>query len=176
MSSTPDHQTQTADDHHQIGNVIDSNTTKTIQQEIEELLESNKKQEKRINNLESKALQDVNRYFVVQGVFLSSITSNNFRCKYWWITFVLSLLTGILNSVNLYRNTVEFLKCSEELDQNIVDLNLKKRSLNSNSQPREIPGDNPARENPDSCARCRRRLFSYLNLIVCTKLCLITLS
>ncbi|PON47939.1 hypothetical protein TorRG33x02_321740, partial [Trema orientale] len=122
--STTTHEAQTGDHSGASSTVINSSTSSesSTEKEIEELKEINKKQEKRISNLESKALDDMNRYSVVQGVILSSISANTFRCNHWWIPFLLSLLTGILKSVNLCRNTYEFLKCSEELDQNIYSI------------------------------------------------------
>ncbi|PON97730.1 hypothetical protein TorRG33x02_063200, partial [Trema orientale] len=169
-------------DDHDISNGSTSSESST-EKEIEELKEINKKQEKRISNLESKALQDMNRYFVVQGVILSSISASTFKCENWWIPFVLSLLTGFLNSVNLYRNTDEFLKCSEELDQNMADLNSKKRIMKStniqsqkhdqrmpnNGQPTTgISQDDNRDHKTDSHVQRKRSFFSYLNLIVCT--------
>ncbi|PON43871.1 hypothetical protein PanWU01x14_270800 [Parasponia andersonii] len=175
--STATHQAQTGDDDHNGADSTLSNSStsskSSTEKEVEELKEINKKQEKRISNLESKALQDMNRYFVVQGVILSSISASTFKCQNWWIPFVLSLLTGFLNSVNLYRNTDEFLKCSEELDQNMADLNSKKRIIKS-TNIQGMPNNGQATtgisqdQKADSHVQRKRWLFSYLNFIVCT--------
>jgi hypothetical protein len=94
-------------------------------QSVLEKLESiNKKQEEQIQNLETKAIQLTNLYFVFQGVVLSSISSASpVKCHHWWIPFCLSLIAALLNFISIFGTIRYFLKCSEELDQNYEDVN-----------------------------------------------------
>jgi hypothetical protein len=93
-------------------------------QSVLEKLESiNKKQEEQIQNLETKAIQLTNLYFVFQGVVLSSISSASpVKCNHWWIPFCLSLIAALLNFISIFSTIHYFLKCSEELDQNYEDV------------------------------------------------------
>ncbi|KAB1215389.1 hypothetical protein CJ030_MR4G025321 [Morella rubra] len=95
-----------------------------VQKEIDELDEFNKKQEKRIHNIEAKALQLTNLYFVFQGVILSSISSaSSVKCRHFWIPTLLSLLASALNVVALIGTLNQFLNYSEALDQIREDRN-----------------------------------------------------
>ncbi|KAL8064073.1 hypothetical protein ABFS82_01G066900 [Erythranthe guttata] len=117
--------------------------------ETDKLDESNKKQEQRIRNLETKAIQNVNLYFIFQAVVLlasttaaaSSSTTAAATCRRWWIPFTLSLLAAITNFLSLSTTVSAVLKSREELDQNLSDL----ASMKSNQTRRDpvSPGDIP---------------------------------
>jgi hypothetical protein len=161
-------------------------------QSVLEKLESiNKKQEEQIQNLETKAIQLTNLYFVFQGVVLSSISSASpVKCNHWWIPFCLSLIAALLNFISIFSTIHYFLKCSEELDQNYEDVNemrLRWRMTNGDGgfQANDVhvgssrrdhqegdtrpmlgtsahqEGDRPNRPNPDPVKQMKRRVLCY---------------
>ncbi|KAL0015911.1 hypothetical protein SO802_002980 [Lithocarpus litseifolius] len=140
--------------------------------EIEKLTQINKKQEKRIQALEAKALQLTNLYFVFQGVILSTSSSarSNIECHHWWIPFVLSLLAAILNLFTFYFTTEKILSCREHFDQNSADLDVLR--LNEGVTMADVvqvpPGEPLNREGvelrrarPDQCKKRWRRVLAY---------------
>ncbi|KAH6761008.1 hypothetical protein C2S51_017957 [Perilla frutescens var. frutescens] len=101
----------------------DSYSGDLVQREIDRLDERNKKQEHRIRNLETKAVQNVNLYFIFQAVILASTTlASSNSCHNWWIPVALSLLAAITNFLSFSSDMSKILKSREELDQNLSDL------------------------------------------------------
>ncbi|KAE8055425.1 hypothetical protein FH972_012265 [Carpinus fangiana] len=141
---------------------------------IEKLEAINKKQEEQIQNLETKAIQLTNLYFVFQGVILSSISSASpVKCHNWWIPFCLSLIAALLNLVSVFGTIRYFLKCSEELDQNYEDAHqesVRQRMLDtivhanghvqfqSSQSEQEGDGNGPK---PDPVKQRKRRVLCY---------------
>lgn len=94
-----------------------------IQREIDKLDKTNKKQKQRVRNLETKAVQNINLYFIFQAVILASITvASSTSCHDWWIPFTLSLVAAITNLLNFLATMSKVLKSREELDQHLSDI------------------------------------------------------
>jgi hypothetical protein len=142
---------------------------------LEKLEAIKKKQEEQIQNLETKAIQLTNLYFVFQGVVLSSISSASpVKCHNWWIPFCLSLIAALLNFISIFGTIRYFLKCSEELDQIYEDVNHERmlrqgrtngdggRQVNGHVQRQssqsEQEGDRPK---PDPVKQWTRRVLCY---------------
>ncbi|PON47942.1 hypothetical protein TorRG33x02_321770 [Trema orientale] len=143
-------------------NIHDRHHDDHVQKDVKELQEINTKQEARIHNLETKALQLTNLYFVFQGVILSTIATKSLLCDRSWIPFVLSLLAAILNTAALCHTILVFVKCSEELDQNLEDLRVMKEEQLTRA---ELEKQQPAvRQRPDPVAQIVRRGFSIFSI------------
>lgn len=94
-----------------------------MRDEIEREEEINKKQEHRIRNLEAKAVQNVNLYFIFQAVILASTTlSSSTSCRNSWIPIALSLVAAVTNFLSFFAGLSKILKSREELDQSLSDL------------------------------------------------------
>ncbi|PON43870.1 hypothetical protein PanWU01x14_270790 [Parasponia andersonii] len=143
-------------------NIRDRHHDDRVQKDVKELQEINTKQEARIHNLETKALQLTNLYFMFQGVILSTVTNKSLSCGHSWIPFVLSLLAAILNTAALCHTILVFVKCSEELDQNLEDLRVMKEGQLTRA---ELEEQQPAvRQRPDPVAQIIRRGFSIFSI------------
>ena len=131
-----------------------------VQKDVKELEEINKKQEERIRNLETKALQLTNLYFVFQGVILSTIATKSLNCHRSWIPFVLSLIAAILNTAALCHTIWVFVKCSEQHDQNLEDLMVmvQKKLTRAEFKQQKV------RQKPDPIAQFIRRAFSIISV------------
>ncbi|KAL7159995.1 hypothetical protein ABFS83_01G064900 [Erythranthe nasuta] len=138
--------------------------------EADKLDESNKKQEQRIINLETKAIQNVNLYFIFQAVVLlasttaaasSSSTTATATCRRWWIPFTLSLLAAITNFLSLSTTVSAVLKSRKELDQNLSDLaSMKSNQITRDpNSPGNIPQNIPKADN--FINKWKRRLVVY---------------
>lgn len=162
----------------QIQNTVNDLREDPIQKEIEKLDAANRKQEERVRNLETRAIQNVNLYFVFQAVILASTTmasAPNCR-RQWWIQFVVSLLAAIPNFFNFWTSMFNALKEREELDQNLVDaefieLNRMTRAEINKVLPGDVinqVGNGIVRPKASSAKRWKRRLqvYSFMGLFV----------
>ncbi|CAI9759366.1 unnamed protein product [Fraxinus pennsylvanica] len=146
-------------------NQLKSVSDDPIQREIEKLDETNKKQEWRIQNLEAKAVQNINLYFVFQAVILASSSAANYRN--WWIPATLSVLAATHNLFTFCAAMYKVVKSREELDQNMVDLAFMKVYQMTKAQINQVLPGTPlnhrrgeiVRPMPSSARRWRRRLL-----------------
>lgn len=130
---------------------------------IQNLDEINRRQEDRIHNLETKAIQLANLYFVFQGVILSAVFSpaSSLRCRQWWIPFSLSLLAAALNLFAFAATVLAYLRCAEALDQNMEDL------ASASAAVRVLDSPTIRRTTkPDRFRRARRRVFAVLGVAI----------
>lgn len=145
-----------------------------IRREIEKLDAANRKQEERVRNLETRATQNLNLYFVFQAVILlASITMASApNCRKWWIPFVVSLLAAIPNFFNFCTSMFKVVKEREELDQNLVDAAFIKLNRITSAQIHQVSpgavlnqlGDETVRPQPSSAGRWKRRLQVYASM------------
>ncbi|KAG2677141.1 hypothetical protein I3760_12G084900 [Carya illinoinensis] len=153
------------------------NISSEVQNDIKNLEAINQKQEERIHNIEAKALQLTNLYFVFQGVILSSISSASpAKCHNWLIPFFLSLVAALLNLVALFGTVTLFLRYSEELDQNYEDLRVMRVRRLTRAQIEEVDPGSPLlgvvedgmkpvfRQNPDAYKKLMRRVYSFAGI------------
>ncbi|KAF5460600.1 hypothetical protein F2P56_020459, partial [Juglans regia] len=154
------------------------NISSEVQNDIEKLEAINQKQEERIHNIEAKALQLTNLYFVFQGVILSSISiATPAKCHHWLIPFFLSLLAALLNLVALIGTVSLFLRYSEELDQNYEDLRVMRLRGLTRAQIEEVDPGRPLRgsvvedgmepvfrQKPDAYKNRKRKVFSFAGI------------
>lgn len=116
-----------------------------IQKEIHKVDEANKKQEQRTRILETKAVQNVNLYFIFQAVILASASAStagasSTSCRpWWWIPFTLSLLAAIINFLSFSATMSKVLKSRQELDQNLSDLKLMKSNQITRDKLNQAP-------------------------------------
>ncbi|KAL8543546.1 hypothetical protein ACS0TY_004197 [Phlomoides rotata] len=141
---------------------------------LRETDETNKKQEHRIRNLETKVVQNVNLYFIFQAVILTSTTTTTAAtsCRNWWIPFTLSLLAAIINLLSFWADMSKILKSREELDQNLSDFAfIKVYQMTIEELNRVLPGTplnheggEIVRPKADSVSRWKRRLVAYFSV------------
>jgi hypothetical protein len=119
-----------------------------VQNDIDKLIDINKKQEEQIRSTETKAIQLTNLYFVFQGVILTSISSASpVKCHNRWIPFCLSLIAALLNLVSVYGTISNFLKYSKELDQNYEDLQVMRDTGKTRAEVNAVvPGSSPSHQ------------------------------
>eukprot|EP00262_Sarcandra_glabra_P001387 TRINITY_DN1148_c0_g3_i1.p1 TRINITY_DN1148_c0_g3~~TRINITY_DN1148_c0_g3_i1.p1 ORF type:complete len:215 (-),score=18.06 TRINITY_DN1148_c0_g3_i1:189-794(-) len=100
--------------------------------DLRELKESDKefgnindRQERRVLVLETKLYNLANFYLVFQGVVLTAISqASSLKCDKWWIPFLLSLMTALLNG-SAFAYT--FIKCVRTKKQ--LEINQSERRL-----------------------------------------------
>ncbi|KAL3652742.1 hypothetical protein CASFOL_002423 [Castilleja foliolosa] len=112
-----------------------------IQTEIDKLDNANKKQEQSIRNLVSRAIQNLNLYFIFQAVILASTTTSAATCRHWWVPFVLSLLAAATNLLGFLDALSKVMKLGQELDQSLLDLAfMKVYPITRDQLRRVLPG------------------------------------
>ncbi|KAL0285900.1 UNVERIFIED_CONTAM: hypothetical protein Sangu_2761000 [Sesamum angustifolium] len=108
-----------------------SSSEDRIQREIDKLDQTNKKQEQRIRNLETKAVHNVNLYFIFQAVILASTTvATTTSCHDWWIPFTLSLVAAITNLLSFLgtMSKVLLIKLRHRIHENVSNYKRPTRS------------------------------------------------
>ncbi|GAA0146705.1 hypothetical protein LIER_06595 [Lithospermum erythrorhizon] len=148
-------------------------------QEFIEQEQSCKKHEERIRNLEMKAVQNVNIFFVFQAVILGSTSKSGstLKCQHWWIPFVLSLLASIFNLIAFSEAMFQVLKSRTEVEQSLADLALMKMySMPKASLTQVLPGTPLAeatsssggsvvRRKPELSKMVKLHLMVYLSIL-----------
>ncbi|XAR70234.1 hypothetical protein NMG60_11027022 [Bertholletia excelsa] len=127
----------------------------SIRREIERLEATNKKEEQRVRNLETKSIQAVNLYFIFQSVILAATSTTSLKCRHWWIPFSLSLLAFTLNLVSFLTHASKSLKARENLDRYRADLAVMKTRRISRSQLGEVPSGTTLNQTDTNRTRIR---------------------
>ncbi|KAK4389226.1 hypothetical protein Sango_2259600 [Sesamum angolense] len=150
-----------------------SSSEDQIQREIDKLDQTNKKQEQRIRNLETKAVHNVNLYFIFQAVILASTTvATTTSCHDWWIPFTLSLVAAITNLLSFLGTISKVLKSREELDQKLSDIAFMKMYQITRDQlgqvlpgtPLTHQGSEIVRPKAGLAKRWKRRVVVYASI------------